>query len=113
MKPVESTLLGDKTGQHPPAARKPDAAGSDAPPKAAMPEPAPRDIPVQTSAPAPAQKVVVKKTGFWPVFLGGVVAAGLGSAATIWEHRSRVICTALRTATATSSYVASVPSRSR
>ena len=84
MKPVESTLLGDKTGQHPPAARKPDAAGSDDPPKAAMPEPAPCDIPVQTPAPAPAQKVVVKKTGFWPVFLGGVVAAGLGSAATIW-----------------------------
>ena len=33
---------------------------------------------------APAQKVTVQKTGFWPVVLGGVVAAGLGSAATIW-----------------------------
>lgn len=26
----------------------------------------------------------MQKTGFWPVVLGGVVAAGLGSAATIW-----------------------------
>jgi hypothetical protein len=82
MKPVESTLLGDKTGQHPPAARKSDLVEPDGIPKAAMPDPAPRDT--STLASAPAQKVTVKKTGFWPVFLGGVVAAGLGSAATIW-----------------------------
>lgn len=84
--PIESTLLGDKTGQNPPASRKAakDSAGTG-------PQAAPKDAaaqPVRDAAavpgPAPAQSVVVKKTGFWPVVLGGVVAAGLGSAATIW-----------------------------
>ncbi|MDO5658759.1 MAG: hypothetical protein Q4G36_10630 [Paracoccus sp. (in: a-proteobacteria)] len=32
----------------------------------------------------PAPQVIEKRTGFWPVALGGVVAAALGSAATIW-----------------------------
>lgn len=86
IKPVESTLLGDGAGQNPPARRKPAKDRAEPAPKDA-----PQDIPAEpvreTSAPvasAPAQKVVVKKTGFWPVVLGGVVAAGLGSAATIW-----------------------------
>lgn len=33
---------------------------------------------------ATQQNVTVRKTGFWPVVFGGVVAAGLGAAATIW-----------------------------
>lgn len=41
-----------------------------------------RDTPA--SASAPKQNVTVKKTGFWPVALGGVVAAGVGAAATLW-----------------------------
>lgn len=85
IKPIESTLLGDGTGQHPAADRKPAARPGDAP-KDAPAQTALRDTPATTPAatPAPAQKVTVQKTGFWPVFLGGVVAAGLGSAATIW-----------------------------
>ena len=58
-------------------------------PKDAQVQAALIDTPVTASAAVPsqatpAQKVTVQKTGFWPVFLGGVVAAGLGSAATIW-----------------------------
>ncbi|WP_103173349.1 COG4223 family protein [Paracoccus sp. SY] len=101
IRPVESTLLGDGTDQHPPAARKTKAKAKDAPADTPA-EAAMRDAPVSAIAPAsatasastpasasvppaaPSQKVTVQKTGFWPVFLGGVVAAGLGSAATIW-----------------------------
>lgn len=118
VKTVKSTLLGDGTGQHPPATRKPAALGEtadmpqatpfetgkpnkdissaerkDAPAKVGTEvgkDPAVRDdaaparpasaTPTTSSHAAPQ----VRKTGFWPVFLGGVVAAGLGSAATIW-----------------------------
>ena len=84
---IESTLLGDKAGQNPPARRKPakdraETAPQAAPKDAAAPEPVRDTAPIPDQA--PAQKVVVRKTGFWPVVLGGVVAAGLGSAATIW-----------------------------
>jgi hypothetical protein len=115
IKPIDSTLLGDKTGQSPAAERKPaqdqgpaDAkvekgkvaeAKADAKPGSASEKPT--SVPssgsassmastssgsATSSAPssAPARKVTVQKTGFWPVVLGGVVAAGLGSAATIW-----------------------------
>lgn len=91
IKPIESTLLGDKTGQNPAAARKAaDKPGKDKTPAGAKDAPKdapPKDPPVReaaAAAAAPAQKVTVQKTGFWPVVLGGVVAAGLGSAATIW-----------------------------
>ena len=40
--------------------------------------------PSSPSQPAAASARPVKKTGFWPVALGGVVAAGLGAAATIY-----------------------------
>lgn len=93
IKPIGSSLLGDGTGQHPAAERKADAGPADAP-KDAPARPALRDAPAPAPAPAaatetatataPAQKATVRKTGFWPVVLGGVVAAGLGSAATIW-----------------------------
>lgn len=114
--PIESTLLGDDTSQHPAARRKPDATGTgpdpwsqDAPsrpgegdtvrdtgsvdldPTVRTPgDPvAPADSDPVTQAarrsdPVAASAVTVQKTGFWPVFLGGVLAAGLGSAATIW-----------------------------
>lgn len=116
IKSIDSTLLGDKTGQSPAAERKPaqDQVPADAKVEKAKiagtkadanPGPAsekPTSVPSSGSASwgsassmastssgsapssAPAQKVTVQKTGFWPVVLGGVVAAGLGSAATIW-----------------------------
>ena len=85
--PVKSTLLGDATGQNPPAQPKAGVPVSDT-----RAEGMDRTVPDATAdrsapdmRPAPAQAdPVVQKTGFWPVFLGGVVAAGLGSAATIW-----------------------------
>ncbi|WP_295048175.1 hypothetical protein [uncultured Paracoccus sp.] len=101
--PVQSTLLGDKTGQNPAAARKPAKDPAKAPPKdkaaaakdapkdktTTMAQPGPKDTPsttreAATAAPAPAAKTAAPGNGFWPLVLGGVVAAGLGSAATIW-----------------------------
>ena len=97
IKPIESSLVGDKAGQHPPAKSKPVKDRPEPGPKDAPSEPirdtatavpasaaASASTSVPASAPAPSQKVTVKKTGFWPVVFGGVVAAGLGSAATIW-----------------------------
>ncbi len=48
--------------------------------EAPKPEPAKTEAAKTTSAPAP----VVQKSGFWPVALGGVVAAGIGAAAALW-----------------------------
>lgn len=39
---------------------------------------------VASSSGAPARNVTVRKTGFWPVAFGGIVAAGLGAGAAIW-----------------------------
>lgn len=36
------------------------------------------------AATVPAQTMTIQKTGFWPVVTGGVIAAGIGAAATIW-----------------------------
>lgn len=110
--PAESTLVGDGKSGRPPATAKPDAsaaaaatakakaestttdskaapaeakaeaAATKAPSKDAPSQPTPPATPAST--PAPAQNVTVRKTGFWPVAFGGVVAAGLGAAATIW-----------------------------
>ncbi|MBU3028598.1 COG4223 family protein [Paracoccus marinaquae] len=110
IRPVESTLLGEGKQGRPAAAAKPaatTAAADDKPAdrkvvedkvaedaaRKAVPDDRPAGAaPVAVSqgsstvpqvAP-PAQQVTVQKTGFWPVVLGGVVAAGLGAAATIW-----------------------------
>lgn len=58
-------------------AAKPEAAAKAEP---AKPEPARPDAAKPSVAPAQ----VVQKTGFWPVALGGAVAAGLGAAAALW-----------------------------
>ncbi|MDO5605548.1 MAG: hypothetical protein Q4G25_10355 [Paracoccus sp. (in: a-proteobacteria)] len=100
-RPVESGLVG-QGGTVPAAARKPakgdtstakaaEKPASDsgkrpdtdgkAPAAAAVASAAHGTAP---AAPAPVQAVTVRRTGFWPVALGGVVAAGLGAAATIW-----------------------------
>ncbi|WP_022705715.1 COG4223 family protein [Paracoccus zeaxanthinifaciens] len=73
LRPIESQLLGDGTDGRPAAAKK-----AEPKPEAAAAQPAPKPA----SQPAPAA-APVKKTGFWPVVLGGVVAAGLGAGATI------------------------------
>ncbi|MCG6111437.1 MAG: hypothetical protein MEQ74_04510 [Paracoccus sp.] len=83
VRPAGSTLVGDGTdGLAPAAARSATAdpspfAAKDA--EAPAPRTAPTDSASTRSAAAP-----VRKTGFWPVALGGVVAAGLGAAATIY-----------------------------
>lgn len=83
--PIESTLLGDGTEQAPAAEPRIDEPAVDATPEEIKapepdPEPAPEPVPVR----ALPQPVTVNRTGFWPVALGGVVAAGIGAAATIW-----------------------------
>lgn len=88
VRPASSTLVGDGTDTTPAADKKP-APGARA-------KTAPKDTPFAPTSdqpkaetvsprPAPAKPAApVRKTGFWPVALGGVVAAGLGAAATIY-----------------------------
>lgn len=68
---------GEAAPKDKPADAAPKGSDKDAPSDAKL-----RETPA--SRPAPAQNVTVKKTGFWPVALGGVVAAGVGAAATLW-----------------------------
>ncbi len=103
--PIESTLLGKADGGRPPAAPKaaaPRPGSSAATPTsgaatlaapAAVPEaPAPRPASQSEPAPRPAvrpepelvSQTVVQKVGFWPLALGGAVAALLGAGATIY-----------------------------
>lgn len=86
---VRSSVLGDNAGEVPPAHRKPDPDAASRPAHSGVEAPhetaaAPVAGGGADMAPSHARPVVVRKTGFWPVFLGGLVAAGLGSAATIW-----------------------------
>ncbi|MBU2957123.1 mitofilin family membrane protein [Paracoccus sp. 1_MG-2023] len=90
LRPIESELLGDGTDGRPAAAKKAETDGQA--PNEPAPKPADKTrAPAQPKQPEPASKPAaapvnapVKKTGFWPVVLGGVVAAGLGAGATIW-----------------------------
>ncbi|MBK4214695.1 hypothetical protein JJJ17_02005 [Paracoccus caeni] len=112
IKPASSTLVGDGNNGRPAAEPKPAAAkattsaGKDAPkatpfaktePVAEKPAEKSAEKPATKPADKPAEKpnekpaiaavpapVTVKKTGFWPVLLGGVCAAAIGAAATIW-----------------------------
>ncbi len=88
VRPASSTLVGDGTDTTPAAEKKPDpgartkTAPKDTPFASKSDQPktesvTPRTTPAKTAAP-------VRKTGFWPVALGGVVAAGLGAAATVY-----------------------------
>ncbi|SNR23298.1 hypothetical protein EYF88_02425 [Paracoccus sediminis] len=82
--PFDARPSGDGTRDAGPK----DTGAKDPAPNAAPDDPAAqpvlRDTPIPVSATSSSQGAKVRKTGFWPVFLGGVVAAGLGSAATIW-----------------------------
>ena len=83
VRPAGSTLVGDGTdGLAPAAARSATAEPSPFAAKDAE-APAPRTAPTDSASTRPAA-APVRKTGFWPVALGGVVAAGLGAAATIY-----------------------------
>lgn len=80
VRPAGSGLVGDGSdGPIPAAARKPA-------PEAAAPAAASRQAgtPARPAQPAAPTTAPVRKTGFWPVALGGVVAAGLGAAATVY-----------------------------
>lgn len=83
--PVGSTLVGDPKGGLTAAAKadtaKPHVEANDADAKPAVPTQAPAQ---QTASTKPAPQQPVRKTGFWPVAFGGVVAAGLGAAAAIY-----------------------------
>lgn len=96
-----SKLVGDGSDGRPAAEVKPDAAKtttaatatpfakaepSSATKPAEKPVTTPADKPADrpASPPPAASQTTVKKTGFWPVLLGGVCAAAIGAAATIW-----------------------------
>ncbi|MBA4492166.1 COG4223 family protein [Paracoccus sp. S1E-3] len=92
--PIESTLLGRPEGGVPAAERKPAPEGKPAPQKLTQPatlaepvKPAPKPETIRPATrPEPdlVGQTVVQKVGFWPLVLGGAVAAGLGAAATIY-----------------------------
>ena len=73
---AKSSASDIKGGVPPVDARKPAQVVTD------TSETIPAGVAEPASVPQPA--VTVRKTGFWPVAFGGVVAAGLGAAATIW-----------------------------
>lgn len=90
IRPIDSTLVGDQAGGLPAAAPKSTATGSTAtpsdnpPPKSPDPKSSdstavPRAAPVPAPVPAPR-----RSGGFWPLALGGAVAAGIGAAAAIY-----------------------------
>ena len=95
---IESSLVGkDGDSARPAASRKADegekpssipvtgpatVAKPDAAPDARPATPPPASAATPPELPEP--RVVVRKAGFMPTFLGGVVAAGLGAAATYW-----------------------------
>ncbi|WP_423210669.1 COG4223 family protein [Paracoccus yeei] len=106
---IESTLVGDAAKGKPAAARKAaedkskpkadtaaeaKAAASSTVPASGRPDPkssssSPSGAPpvsatTTTAASAPAKVVEVRRGGFLPLVLGGVVAAGLGAGATFW-----------------------------
>lgn len=94
---VESKLVGsgEGPGGASPKARpteplpKPEASLTPKSDSAAQPEtsakPVPKPEPAKSDAPLVETRVVeVRKAGFVPTLLGGVVAAGLGAAATFW-----------------------------
>ncbi|MFD1794622.1 hypothetical protein FQV27_06945 [Paracoccus aurantiacus] len=90
--PIDSNLLGTSGDARPAAARKPvPSEGAEKPVRLTEPaEPTAAGaatLPAGSKAESGAQNGsarVVQRTGFWPVALGGVVAAGLGAAATIY-----------------------------
>ncbi|WP_245155746.1 COG4223 family protein [Paracoccus ravus] len=77
---IESSLVG--AGSETQAAVKRGAA--EAPAATAAPVGPAAAVGRPDPAPAETRPVVTRKVGFFPTFLGGVVAAGLGAAATYW-----------------------------
>ena len=88
--PIESTLLGKPEGGRPAAQPKPAEAPhklTQPAPLAAPAQPTPKPETLRPAArpePELVSQTVVQKVGFWPLVLGGAVAAGLGAAATIY-----------------------------
>lgn len=88
--PIESTLVGKADGGRPAAAPNPAVAPQKLTQPAtlaapAKPAPKPETIrPAARPEPELVSQTVVQKVGFWPLVLGGAVAAGLGAAATVY-----------------------------
>ena len=94
--PIESGLVGKAETPLPAASRKDARDGAtptpipavarepdpEAPP--ATPEPRAETVRTEPSRSDAAQAETVRRGGFWPMLLGGVVAAGLGAGAAIW-----------------------------
>lgn len=81
VEPIGSSLVGDAASGRPAAGAKPATSadsGDDAQPEARPQEPS------RTDATRPAHDGGRRRGGFWPMFLGGAVAAGLGAAAAIY-----------------------------
>ncbi|MFV0293110.1 MAG: COG4223 family protein [Paracoccus sp. (in: a-proteobacteria)] len=91
--PIESGLVGKSDGKIEPAAAKapaskPETSGLPSPKntsgKPASGQGKPAHAAEKGKVPPAVAPVTVRKTGFWPVALGGMVAAGLGAAAAIY-----------------------------
>lgn len=98
---VDSTLVGKPDAAIPAASKKPEGADKPAktaeaaspaakPAKTPFPETKPAEVKPVTSQPSAAAsssasaRPAARRGGFFPTFLGGVVAAGLGAAACYW-----------------------------
>lgn len=107
IRPADSSLLGQASKDRPAAAPKAqgdsqsgsvplvekEAAAASTQPKPAEAKPtdakptsakSSEPKPRQTTPQSPPPSVVIRKHGFWPVVLGGVVAAGVGAGATVF-----------------------------
>lgn len=84
--PDRSGLVGDGTDGLPAAEPKIASAPTPEQTRTETPPAAESTLPKveRQAAATPTAPVTVRRTGFWPVAFGGVVAAGLGAAATIY-----------------------------
>jgi len=91
--PVESSLVGKPGATKPAAKRAADAAKpAETKPAPGKDQPKPESAPqaavtasATSAAPQPVEtRVEIRRAGFFPLFLGGIVAAGLGAGAAYW-----------------------------
>lgn len=78
---IDSTLVGTSTESRPAAEKR---AVTDKTPETVQAGSVPPVTPARTETRTETRVVEVRKAGFMPMFLGGVVAAGIGAAATYW-----------------------------
>lgn len=78
---IDSTLVGTSTESRPAAEKRVETGKASESVQAGSVPPV---TPARTETRTETRVVEVRKAGFMPMFLGGVVAAGLGAAATYW-----------------------------